>query len=59
MAGISQARMLEIEGRAPFYPDPELRKVLVDLIGEIKRLNAENDSLNREINRRDAEDLEW
>jgi hypothetical protein len=59
MEAMSQARMLEIRGRAQFYPDPELRKVLLDLLAEIERLNAENDSLNREMDARDAEDLEW
>ena len=59
MDGLSQARLLEIEARAHYYPDPELRKVLADLLAEIKRLNAENDSLNREIDRRDADQLEW
>ncbi len=59
MEAMSLARMLEIESRAHFYPDPELRKVLLDLLAEIKRLNAENDSLNAELNSRDAEDLEW
>lgn len=59
MDGLSQARLLEIETRAQYYPDPELRKVLADLLAEIKRLNAENDSLNREIDRRDADQLEW
>lgn len=59
MDGLSKARLLEIEARAQYYPDPELRKVLADLLAEIKRLNAENDSLNREIDRRDADQLEW
>ncbi len=59
MDGLSQARLLEIEARAQYYPDPELRKVLLDLLAEIERLNAENDSLNREMDARDAEDLEW
>ncbi len=59
MEAMSLARMLEIESRAQFYPDPELRKVLLDLLAEIKRLNDENDGLNAELNSRDAEDLEW
>jgi len=56
---MSKARLLEIQSRAQYYPDPELRKVLQDLLAEIERLNAENDDLNEALIERDAEDLEW
>jgi regulator of replication initiation timing len=56
---MSKARLLEIQSRAQYYPDPELRKVLQDLLAEIERLNAENDNLNEDLIERDAEDLEW
>jgi hypothetical protein len=56
---MSKARLLEIQSLAQYYPDPELRKVLQDLLAEIERLNAENDNLNEDLIERDAEDLEW